>query len=475
MHLLGICGTAMSALAGCLQARGYRVTGSDENVYPPMSEHLAALGIALEPGYRAENIPTDVDLVVVGNVIRASNPEAEAMRTRGLPFMSMAEAVRRFAIGQRTSVVIAGTHGKTTTTSLCAHVLVELGADPGFLIGGIARNFGTNFRLGGGDVFVIEGDEYDTAYFDKTPKFFKYRPHTLLCTSLEFDHADIYPDLAAITAQFAALIGGLPRDGLLVACADDPNVAALTPLAPCPVVTYGTAAEAACRIENWRPEGPGAVFETHWAGTRHTWRVPLAGVYNARNAAAVIVLAQRQGYTPERIQEALLTFQGVKRRQEVRGEAAGVTVIDDFAHHPTAVRLTIEAIRAGYAGRRLWAVFEPRSFTARSNRFQAEFPAALSGADRVLLAPAFHGTATGTGALDTQALAEALNRAGTPAWAAASTDEILDVLSAEAAADDVVLVMSNGGFDDIHTRLLRRLQSAQDAGAPSPAPQEPAP
>ncbi|MBI3993746.1 MAG: UDP-N-acetylmuramate:L-alanyl-gamma-D-glutamyl-meso-diaminopimelate ligase [Candidatus Lambdaproteobacteria bacterium] len=465
----------MTALAGCLQARGYRVTGSDENVYPPMSEHLAALGIALRPGYCAENIPADVDLVVVGNVIRASNPEAEAMRARGLPFMSMAEAVRRFAIGERRSVVIAGTHGKTTTTSLCAHVLVELGADPGFLIGGIARNFGTNFRLGGGDVFVIEGDEYDTAYFDKTPKFFKYQAHSLLFTSLEFDHADIYPDLAAITTQFAALIRGLPRDGLLVACADDPNAAALTSLAPCPVVTYGTAVEADCRIESWRAEGPGARFETHWQGVRHSWHVPLAGVYNARNAAAVIVLAQRRGATSQRIQAALDAFQGVKRRQEVRGEAGGVTVVDDFAHHPTAVRLTIEAIRARYPGRRLWAVFEPRSFTARSAHFQAEFPAALAGAERVLVAPAFHGTSAAGAALDTRAVAEALNRAGTPALAAGGTDEILDVLSAEAVPGDVVLVMSNGGFDNIHARLLQRLASAPDPAASGRAPAEPAP
>jgi len=474
IHLLGICGTAMAALAGILQAQGCRVTGSDEHVYPPMSDHLRRLGIAFSEGYRPENIPAEADLVVVGNVIREVNPEAAEMRRRGLPYLSMAEAVQRFAIRGRYTVAVVGTHGKTTTTSLLAHVLVEAGADPGFLIGGIARNFGSNFRAGSGRYFVIEGDEYDTAYFDKTPKFFKYRPSGLIFTSLEFDHADIYPDLDAIRAQFAALLAGLPAEGLVVACADQPDVKALLNRCACPVVTYGFEPGADCRIEGWQAQGTGAAFVTAWRGETLPWRVPLPGRHNALNAAAVLLMARHLGQAPERIQAAFSTFLGVKRRQEVRGEAAGVTVLDDFAHHPTAVRETLSAVRAAYPGRRLWAVFEPRSFTARSPRFQAQWPGAFAGADRVAIAPAF-GTAGrpdgaagssrkrsdraagGSEYLDTQALAAAVRALGIPAVSPDSNDALLDYLAAEARTGDVMLMMSNGGFDNLHERLLAAL------------------
>jgi UDP-N-acetylmuramate: L-alanyl-gamma-D-glutamyl-meso-diaminopimelate ligase len=462
IHLLGICGTAMAALAGSLHALGYRVTGTDEHVYPPMSDHLRRLGIAFAEGYRPENIPPDTDLVVVGNVIREANPEAAEMRRRGLAYLSMAEAVQRFTIRGRYTVAVVGTHGKTTTTSLMAHVLVEAGADPGFLIGGIARNFGSNFRVGAGALFVIEGDEYDTAYFDKTPKFFKYRPTGLIFTSLEFDHADIYPDLDAIRTQFAKLLEGLPAQGLVVACADQPNVKALLGRAPCPAVTYGFEPGADCRLEDWRAEGTGARFVTAQRtgdapAERLAWSVPLPGRHNALNAAAALLMARHLGLSPERIQAAFSTFLGVKRRQEVRGEAAGVTVLDDFAHHPTAVRETLAAVRAAYPGRRLWAVFEPRSFTARSPRFQAEWPGAFTGADRVALAPAFR-TAGGGDTLDTAALAASIRALGTPAHPADSTAALLAYLLAEARAGDVLLLMSNGGFDDLHERVLAELR-----------------
>lgn len=457
IHLLGICGTAMAALAGSLQALGYRVTGTDEHVYPPMSDHLRRLGIAFSEGYRPENIPADADLVVVGNVIRESNPEAAEMRRRGLPYVSMAEAVQRFTIRGRYTIAVVGTHGKTTTTSLLAHTLVELGADPGFLIGGIARNFDSNFRVGSGERFVIEGDEYDTAYFDKTPKFFKYRPTGLIFTSLEFDHADIYPDLDAIRAQFAKLLAGMPAAGVVVACADEPNVAALLDRAPCEVVTYGFGAQADCVLSGWTAQGQGARFATAWRGARREWTVPLPGRHNALNAAAVAVMAQRLSYAPAAIQAAFGTFLGVKRRQEVRGEADGVTVLDDFAHHPTAVRETLAAIRAQYPGRRLWAVFEPRSFTARSPRFQADWPGAFRGADRVIVAPAFRGTGGGD-LLDTVALAAAIYALGPPAESPASNDAVLSRLLAEVRPDDVVLMMSNGGFDNLHERLLAALR-----------------
>ena len=457
LHLLGICGTAMAALAGSLHALGYRVTGTDERAYPPMSDHLRRLGIAYSEGYRPENIPPDTELVVVGNVVRESNPEAAEMRRRGLPYVSMAEAVQRFIIRARPTVAVVGTHGKTTTTALLAHLLVELGADPGFLIGGIARNFDSNFRVGFGNRFVIEGDEYDTAYFDKTPKFFKYRPTGVIFTSLEFDHADIYPDLDAIRVQFGRLLAGLPEAGVLVACADDPNVRALLPRAACPAVTYGFSAGADCRLGDWRAEGDGARFTAAWQGIPRVWSVPLPGRHNALNAAGALLMAQRLGYDPERIQAALGTFRGVKRRQEVRGEADGVTVLDDFAHHPTAVRETLAAMRARYPGRRLWAVFEPRSFTARSPRFQADWPGAFLGADRVLIAPAFRGTGSGD-LLDTAALAAAVGKLGPPAESAATNDAVLARLAAEVRPGDVVLMMSNGGFDNLHERLLTSLR-----------------
>ena len=465
VHLLGICGTAMTALAGGLKELGHEVSGSDEHVYPPMSDHLTALGIPLQQGYRAENIPDGADLVVVGNVIRERNPEAEEVRRRNLPFISMAEAVHRYLIAGRESLVVVGTHGKTTTTALAAQTLTALGADPGFLVGGIARNFNGNFRLGGGDMFVIEGDEYDTAYFDKTPKFFKYHPRTLVFTSMEFDHADIYEDLRTIRGHFQALIAGLPRDGKLIACVDDVGVRGLLGEAPCPVVTYGEAEDADCRMHGWRAEGEGGSFETTWRGGREAWWIPMPGRHNALNACAVLVTAGLRGYGAENTQRALQTFQGVKRRQEVRGVADGITVIDDFAHHPTAVRLTIEAMRERYQGSRLWAVFEPRSFTARSDRFQDDFGPALAGADRVVLAPPFQSSYSGgTASLDTAAVAEHIKQSSGWALAAEDTDAILACLVRDCRPGDVVLIMSNGGFDDLHERLLTGLNNRSQSG-----------
>ncbi|MDH4224568.1 MAG: Mur ligase family protein [Deltaproteobacteria bacterium] len=459
IHLLGICGTAMAALAGALQAQGYRVTGTDEHVYPPISTQLEQLGILFNQGYKAENIPPDTDLVVVGNVIRRVNPEAVEMTARGLDCLSMAEAVYRYAIRGRTTLAVVGTHGKSTTTTLAAHVLVDAGVDPGFLIGGIPLNFGVNFRLGQGDTFVIEGDEYDTAYFDKTPKFFKYRPSMVIFTSLEFDHADIYADLEAIRPHFAQLVAGLPPQGLLVAAADDPNVMALVPQAACPVVTYGFSATADCRLDNLRVGPQTTEFTTTWRGETHPWSVPMAGDYNALNAAAVMVAACHiPGVTPQAVQKGFDSFKGIKRRQEVRGVADGVTVLDDFAHHPTAVDLTVRAIRQKYPAGTLWAVFEPRSFTARSSRFQTEFARSFDQADRVMFPPPYRPPGgSGGELLDPEQLAEAIRERGPDARAFADTDAILAELVKQAKPGDTVLIMSNGGFDNIHARLLEAL------------------
>jgi len=361
-------------------------------------------------------------------------------------------------------------------------VLTGLGLDPGFLIGGIARNFGSNFRLGPGAVFVIEGDEYDTAYFDKTPKFFKYRPDIVIFTSCEFDHADIYADLDAIKGQFGLLLESLPADGLVIACADDPNVVELLPRASCPVLTYGFSAGAEIMLAGWRPlEGSGGehrpAAEFSLAGEQ--WTVPMAGSYNALNAAAVIAMARElekrglahKGLTAHSgasntasptgggaLQDALSSFLGVKRRQEVRGEAGGVMVMDDFAHHPTAVALTIAGIRKGYPGRRVWAVFEPRSFTARTARFQDDFGRALAGAERVVLARPFTSSySEGQQYLDSEALAGTLRAQGVWAEAPGDTTAIITLLARHCRPGDIVLIMSNGGFDNIHQRLLESL------------------
>lgn len=459
IHMLGICGTAMAALAGLLKEKGCTVTGTDDAVYPPMSDHLDALGITYQQGYRAENIPKDVSLVVVGNVITRDNPEAAEMRRREMPHVSMAEAIKTFAIGPRHTVAVVGTHGKTTTTSLAAHTLRSLGADPGFLVGGIAMNFSSNFHTGAGDVFVIEGDEYDTAYFDKTPKFFKYKPDTLIFTSLEFDHADIYDDLATIEGHFSALLGQIPAEGTVFACADDPGVTKILAASTAKVVTYGESPNADFHLKGWHPSGEGIQMETEFQGQAHSWHLPMPGRHNALNASAVIALALSRGDSANDIAKGLRSFQGVKRRQEVRGVADQVTVMDDFAHHPTAIALTIEAIAGQYPGQRLWAVFEPRSYTARSNRFQKEFTEAFSQSEFTLLAPPFTPKNTPKHPpLDTEAIAEELRAKGKQARACSGTDEILKILGEETTPGDVVLIMSNGGFDDIHKRLLNVLE-----------------
>jgi len=448
----------MAALAGALKQQGYRVTGTDEHVYPPISDFLAAQGIAYTQGYAAGNIPQDTDLVVVGNVIREANPEAAEMRRRELPFLSMAEAVYQYAIRGRFTLAVVGTHGKTTTSTLAAHTLVHAGQDPGYLIGGIPMNLPANFATGQGQNFVIEGDEYDTAYFDKTPKFFKYRPSGVIFTSLEFDHADIYPDLEAIRRHFRALIQGLPPKGFLVACWDDPNVRELLPLAPCPVVTYGSQPGADCRQEVLAITPEGTRFRVTWGQEQQEWTIPLAGDYNAANATAVMIAARRMGLSANAVQSAFSAFQGVKRRQEVRGVANGVTVIDDFAHHPTAVRLTIAAVRQKYPHGTLWAVFEPRSYTARHKRFQEDWGRAFPLADRVLLAPPYQPPGSpASDLLDVAQVARDVNTQGGQAQTCTNTQAILDILASQAHPGDTVLVMSNGGFDNIHQRLLDAL------------------
>ena len=462
VHLVAACGVGMASLAGMLKEKGCRVTGSDANVYPPMSTQLESLGIRLASPYAAENIPKDADLVVVGNAVSRGNPEAEEAVRRGVPTLSMPQAVARYFIGELDSIVVAGTHGKTTATSLAAWSLFALGADPSFLVGGVPKNFPVSYRLGKGRHFVIEGDEYDTAYFDKGPKFLHYRPRTVLLTSVEFDHADIYRDLDHVRESFRKLASILAPDGLLVACADYPDVVAVAREARCPVVFYATrdgALPAGSGGEGWAVRGTGESggmtgFRMEGAGRALDFRFPLPGLHNAANAAGVAIILMRLGFSPDEISLTFERFAGIRRRQDVVGEFRGILVIDDFAHHPTAVRETIRAVRGRYPGRRIVAVFEPRSNTSRRRVFQREFTAALSGADEVILAGVFGAEKIPPEErLSPEEVVAELRSAGRLAALLPEVDGIVSRVAASCREGDIVLIMSNGGFGGIQEKL----------------------
>lgn len=460
IHLLGICGTGMGALAGMLQSAGYRVTGSDEHVYPPMSDYLAGLGIPVMSGYRPENLAERPDLVVVGNVIRAVNPEAQAVAAAGIPYLSFPQTLSRYFIEGKTSLVVCGTHGKTTTSSLLATLLQHAGQEPSFMIGGIVQAFGRNFNLGSGPYFVAEGDEYDTAFFDKGPKFLHYQPKVCILTSVEFDHADIYADFDAVKAAFRRLVKILPPDGCLVACLDDPTVAEIAAEASCPVVGYGEAAGRDFQVTDLAVTPAGTTFTVMKKGAvlgEFTSRMP--GRHNALNSLAVIAVLDRLGIDAATIASGLAAFQGVRRRQEVRGVARGVTVIDDFAHHPTAVRETLAALRQAYAGQRLIAVFEPRTNSSRRRVFQDAYVTAFDHADQVVVREPMALTQLAEEERFSSAqLVADLKGQGRDARYFSTTDEILSYLDTRLHPGDVVAILSNGGFDNIHTRLLDLLR-----------------
>ncbi|MEW6720883.1 MAG: UDP-N-acetylmuramate--L-alanine ligase [Thermodesulfobacteriota bacterium] len=466
VHLIAACGVGMASLAGMLREKGFRVTGSDANVYPPMSTQLENLGIRLSSPYAAENIPADAELVVVGNAISCGNPEAEEAVRRGLPILSMPQAVAEHFIGELESVVVAGTHGKTTTASLAAWSLFALEDDPSFLIGGVPKNFPVSYRIGKGPRFVIEGDEYDTAYFDKGPKFLHYRPKVVLLTSIEFDHADIYRDLAHVRDSFRRLAAILPPDGLLVACADYRDVVEVAGEARCPVVFYSTkdgAAEGTAGRESWSVRGTGeaggmtAFRMENWERALD-FRFPLPGIHNAANAAGVAIVLMRLGFPANRVASAFERFAGVRRRQEVVGEFRGILVIDDFAHHPTAVRETVRAVRGRYPGRRVVAVFEPRSNTSRRKVFQREFTEALAEADEVVVAGVFGADKIPEEErLSPEDVAAGLQAMGHPARFIREVDDIVEHVAGSCRPGDLVLLMSNGGFGGIQGKLAARL------------------
>ena len=467
IHLIAICGTGMGSLAVLLKTLGHRVTGSDQHVYPPMSTQLHDWDISVYEGFKAAHLQPRPDLVVVGNAVSRGNPEAEAAERAGVPVMSFPQALAHFLIGERHAVVVAGTHGKSTTTALIAWLLEHAGRDPGFFAGAVMRNFPAPIRLGAGAHVVVEGDEYDSAYFDKGPKFLHYRPRTAVLTALEFDHADIYRDLAHVRSAFARFVRLLPANGCLVACTDDPGVRSLCAEETMAgnVQTYGLAAGADWQAVEWGAGAGGTVLDVHHAGKRFgRFATKLFGPHNVCNALAAIAVAHRLGMPKERIASGLASFAGLKRRCEVRGEVGGVTVIDDFAHHPTAVGVTLEGLRQAYPGARLWAIFEPRSATTRRKVFQESYVDALRRADRVVIAEVFRKAELAADErLSEEQLVQALNARRVPAWFHPDAAAIVAQVSGEAKAGDVVVIMSNGGFDNIHERLLTALR--QRAGA----------
>jgi UDP-N-acetylmuramate: L-alanyl-gamma-D-glutamyl-meso-diaminopimelate ligase len=449
----------MGSLAGLLRERGHEVSGSDQDVYPPMSTQLRELGIEIRSPYHADNVPADADVVVVGNALSRGNPEVEVVLDRKQRMASMPALLADEFLRGRTSIVVAGTHGKTTTTSLAAFLLERAGAAPSFLVGGVPVDFGRSYRLGPGPHFVVEGDEYDCAFFDKRPKFVHYLPDVAVIGNVEYDHADIYPDLPAVELAFRRLLGVLPRRGRLIAGVESPAVAKLVGEAPCAVETFGLAEGAHWRAVNVRTTAEGSSFQLlRGHEDLGAFVSPLPGEHNLRNALAAIAACAAVGVEPPRVREALAGFRGVKRRLELRGRARGVAVYDDFAHHPTAVKATLEALRAARASGRLIAVFEPRSYTSRTRVFLEDFARALAGADLSVVAAAHLPGKVPVGQrLSESDLVDAVRGLGARAEFWPAVPEIVERLAAEAREGDVVAVLSNGGFGGIHEKLLEAL------------------
>jgi UDP-N-acetylmuramate: L-alanyl-gamma-D-glutamyl-meso-diaminopimelate ligase len=460
VHFIGICGTAMGTLAAMLKARGLEVQGSDHAVYPPMSEFLAGEHIRVLNGYDAAHITSDIDLVVIGNAISRGNVELETVLDRKVRYCSLPEAIRDHFLWNRRSIVLAGTHGKTTMTSLTGWLLTSAGEDPSMLVGGIALNFDGSYRLGSGRDFVIEGDEYDSAFFDKTAKFLKYLPDIAVVANLEYDHADIYPDMDALRLAFRRLVNLIPRKGLLLLGADCPEARTLAELARSRVETFGIADDADWRAGELTPVGDLTRFElTYRKEPQGHFEVPLYGVHNVRNALAALAVGRAAGLSLDRLREGLRSFRGVRRRLEKRGEVRGVSVYDDFAHHPTAILETVRALRMAYPDRRIWAVFEPRSATSCRKVFQDDFVRAFaeSGADEVVLAAVFRASLPDDERLDVDAIVKELRKRDKHARSLPGSAEIVETITREAREGDLVVLMSNGGFDGIHGKLLAAL------------------
>ena len=468
IHLLGIGGAAMAPVAGMLAERGFRVTGSDAGVYPPASTLLRSLGISWNDGYGEENLKPPPDLAVIGNAISRGNPELERILDEKIPYRSMPQILEEYFLPGRTSIVVAGTHGKTTTTAMLAWIFQVAGRRPDFLIGGVAPNFGDrSYSLGGGEEFIIEGDEYDTAFFDKAPKFLHYHPDELILTSLEYDHADIYPDLASITLQFRRVVNLVPRRGRILVWGESRELREVVAKAFCPVETFGLAPECDWCAGDVLWHDDATEFRVAYRGNEVTRvRIPVAGRHNILDALAAIALAYGRGVECDAIERALATFQSVRRRMEIKGEANGILVVEDFAHHPTAIRLTLEAARTRWPGRKIWAAVEPRSNTMRRKVFQDALPGALSLADAVLFGAVNRAQLLAEDdRLSPDAIAAAIRARGYAAQAFASAEEIAGHLAANARPGDLVLIMSNGSFDGLTAKLLEKLHAASGVRA----------
>jgi UDP-N-acetylmuramate: L-alanyl-gamma-D-glutamyl-meso-diaminopimelate ligase len=462
-HFLGICGTAMGSVAAALRERGFTVTGSDENVYPPMSTFLESKGIALHQGYRPENIPADAEVIVVGNAMVRGNPEVEAVLNRKLYYMSLPEVLKQFFLRGRHNLVVTGTHGKTTTTALLTWIMTSAKLDPGYMIGGIPKNLGQGARLNDSKYFVIEGDEYDSAFFDKRSKFVHYLPELVIVNNIEFDHADIFNNLDEIKLSFRRLLNIVPQNGMVLLNGDDANclevVKQLQPFLA-QMVEIGFSPNCAQQIKEVTYSTEGSRFTLG----EDEFEVPLIGEFNVRNAAMAISASRFYGVSATKIQKALTKFQGIARRQEVRGEARGIKVIDDFGHHPTAIRETLRALRHRYPGSRLWAIFEPRSNTTRRAIFQQELPDALKLADGVFISQVARlDQIPPEQRLNPEAVVDAIAASGRPAFYEPDAAHIINRLVPLLKTEDVVIVFSNGGFEGIHEKLLKKLRAASDS------------
>ena len=466
--MIGIGGSAMSPLAGMLRERGYRVTGSDAGVYPPASTFLDSKGIEYATSFDPAHLTPAPDLTIVGNAISRGNAEVEEMLDRRLPYRSLPEILEEEFLPGRHPIVVSGTHGKTTTTAMLAWVFHVAKKRPNFLVGGIAENFGQAYGLGGGEEFILEGDEYDSAYWDKAAKFFHYHPDDLIVTSLEFDHADIYPDFEAYQLAFRRLVNLVPRRGRVIIWGDLEAGEALSNAASkafCPVIRYGFHPSNDWVAGNVQSEGDMMTFEVTYKGEAYAdMRLSATGRHNVLNALAALIVAQGRAIRRDSIQEALATFRSVKRRMDVKGEVNGILVVDDFAHHPTAVKATIEAARLRWPDKRLWAVLEPRSNSMRRKVFQDALPASLALGDKVLLGSVHRaGLLSDDQRLDPEAVAAGVRQLGRDALVLPGADAIADLLAAEAKPGDLLLIMSNGSFDGLCEKLLKKLATAHSA------------
>jgi len=466
IYMVGICGTGMGNLAMMLKKQGYTVIGSDLNVYPPMSTVLENAGVKILQGYKEENIKELPDIAIIGNVVRRDNPEAQLLINKGVKYYSMPQALSEFFFKDKTTVVVTGTHGKTTTSFMAAWLLENAGKKPGFFIGGVPKDFETMGRPAQGDYFVIEGDEYDTAFFDKAAKFFHYKPHFLIINCIEFDHADIYPDLQSIKNAFGKLISMMPSDGVIIYNAQDNNIKDLLHLAKCKVVSFSADGKTKANYQASnlnvvhgdiaKNTEPKLNFDMTSNGKKELFTLGVPGVHNVLNAVAVIALSSEMGLSADTTKKALSTFKGVKRRQEVYGVAGGRIIIDDFAHHPTALSYTIDAIKDWYHPRRVWCLFEARSATSRTNILQDEVIEALSKAEKLILPPVNQPERVEESKrFNPEYVCKVLRDRGVDARTLGGVDEIVDYLSKNTASGDVILIMSNGGFGGIYEKLMK--------------------